>query len=250
MYLFFLEKRKRIPKKEKPNRRGRIIIRNLSFKTTEDKLKKHFEEFGNIIDLQLLKRADGKLVGCAFIQYDVVQNATRAIHHRSGKDFLGRPIICDWAVAKNTYVKKINQTVEVKDEPIEVKDEPPDEVCEVKEESEKSDSDSESDSDNSEASDEDGDNEDSSEDASEEESTCEEPKQEDKKPRVISNDVNEGKTVFIKNMPFTARNEDLAECMAQFGPIFYALVCMDHVTEHSKGTAFVKFRVSKNFVYN
>lgn len=43
-------------------------------------------------------------------------------------------------------------------------------------------------------------------------------------------------------MPFTATNEDVRSCFAQFGPLYYALVCMDHFTEHSKGTAFVKFR--------
>ncbi|KAJ8966466.1 hypothetical protein NQ317_011453 [Molorchus minor] len=29
--------------------------------------------------------------------------------------------------------------------------------------------------------------------------------------------------------------------MSQFGRIFYALICVDKLTEHSKGTGFVKF---------
>lgn len=63
-----------------------------------------------------------------------------------------------------------------------------------------------------------------------------------------SHDVNEGKTVFIKNVPFHATNEDLKQCMLQFGPVYYALICMDRLTEHSKGTAFVKFVVSHFFL--
>jgi len=63
-----------------------------------------------------------------------------------------------------------------------------------------------------------------------------------------SHDVNEGKTVFIKNVPFHATSEDLKQCMLQFGPVYYALICMDRLTEHSKGTAFVKFVVSHFFV--
>ena len=65
----------------------------------------------------------------------------------------------------------------------------------------------------------------------------------EKRPRVISNDVSEGKTVFLKNVPFDVQNEELKACMEQYGPVYYALVCMDPLTEHSKGTAFVKFRV-------
>jgi nucleolar protein 4 len=64
-----------------------------------------------------------------------------------------------------------------------------------------------------------------------------------KKPRVVSNDISEGRTVFIKNVPFSANNDDLKTCMEQFGRVIYALICVDPVTEHSKGTAFVKFQV-------
>lgn len=248
--LNILGKRKR-PKKDKPTRRGRIIIRNLPFKSTEDKLRKHFEEFGPISEVKLLKRPDGKLVGCGFIQYEVVQNAAKAIHHRSGKEFLGRTIICDWAIGKNTYQKNI-EDVEVKEEPIEIKEEPDDddEVIEVKQEKteDENESDSEKEENESKDSEDEDDDEDDDDDDDEEEEedeseteTINEP--EKKRPRVISNDINEGKTVFIKNVPFTATNEDIKECMQQFGPLYYAVVCIDRVTEHSKGTAFVKFQV-------
>lgn len=36
----------------------------------------------------------------------------------------------------------------------------------------------------------------------------------------------------------------------KFGPVYYALVCVDRLTEHSKGTAFVKFRVIIYNIYN
>lgn len=59
----------------------------------------------------------------------------------------------------------------------------------------------------------------------------------------ISNDVSEGKTVFLKNLPFSVNNDELKRYMEQFGPVYYALVCIDQLTEHSRGTAFVKFKV-------
>jgi nucleolar protein 4 len=63
------------------------------------------------------------------------------------------------------------------------------------------------------------------------------------KEQPLQCDVNEGCTVFLKNVPFTATNEELKQCMLKFGPIIYALICIDPLTEHSKGTAFVKFQV-------
>jgi len=71
-----------------------------------------------------------------------------------------------------------------------------------------------------------------------------------KHPRQISNDVSEGRTVFLKNVPFSVKNDELKSFMEQFGPIYYALVCIDPLTEYSKGTAFVKFRVRfTNLIY-
>lgn len=61
--------------------------------------------------------------------------------------------------------------------------------------------------------------------------------------RRTSNDVSEGRTVFLKNVPFAVKNDELKSFMEQFGPVYYALVCIDPLTEYSKGTAFVKYRV-------
>lgn len=182
----------------------------------------------------------------------MVQSAAKAIHHRSGKDFLGRPIICDWAINKNTYVKNLAEHEakldEVKEEPIEIKEENDDDVQVTEVKTDKSDSgESGSESDEKDSDDEASDSDESDDSDDESEDEVEETiEPEVKRPRVISNDVTEGKTVFIKNVPFTATNEDINECLSQFGPLFYALVCVDPITEHSKGTAFVKFKVIIN----
>ncbi|XP_024883836.1 RNA-binding protein 28-like [Temnothorax curvispinosus] len=76
------------------------------------------------------------------------------------------------------------------------------------------------------------------EDSDEEETRSESAK----RPNRVSNDVSEGKTVFLKNVPFSVKNEELKKCMEQFGPVYYALVCIDPLTEYSRGTAFVKFQ--------
>jgi nucleolar protein 4 len=64
-----------------------------------------------------------------------------------------------------------------------------------------------------------------------------------KRPKRVSNDVSEGRTIFLKNVPFSVKNDELKKYMDQFGPVYYALVCIDPLTEYSRGTAFVKFQV-------
>lgn len=64
------------------------------------------------------------------------------------------------------------------------------------------------------------------------------------KRRKTTADVNEGKTLFIRNLSYESSSESLENLMNQFGPVEYCVLCMNKMTEHPKGTAFVKF-VSK-----
>lgn len=117
---------------------------------------------------------------------------------------------------------------------ISTKDEEDEDNSDGVEESEENDSDGEENME-----DEDGDD-----DGSEELDDDEKDEEEARKRRL--DDLDQGKTVFLKCVPFTATEEDLRECCGKFGPIAYALICVDRVTDHSKGTAFVKFRVKNN----
>ncbi|XP_044739104.1 RNA-binding protein 28 [Chrysoperla carnea] len=242
------------------NRKARLIVRNLSFKTTEKKLREYFGQYGEVDEVQLLKKPDGKLKGCAFIQYRATQMAAKALYNTNGKLFLEREIVTDWAVPKNKYVQQIEQPVEVKEEDLsdsentaensEIKVEAEViEESEIKNEDKKdfkptaseiTDKTFEVESDEAE-SDEDAEAEDKDSDADDKSEIKSETTNDGKRPKVFSNDVTEGKTVFVKNLPFSATNEDLKQCMLQFGRVYYALICKDKFTEHSKGTGFVKF---------
>lgn len=71
-----------------------------------------------------------------------------------------------------------------------------------------------------------------------------EPKLLEERPKPkASHDIPEGKTVFLKNVSFNVSNDELKEFVGTIGPVYYAVVCFDPLTEHSKGTAFVKFKV-------
>ncbi|PWY98767.1 RNA-binding domain-containing protein [Testicularia cyperi] len=51
----------------------------------------------------------------------------------------------------------------------------------------------------------------------------------------------EGTTLFIRNLPYQATEEELRSLFRQFGPLRYAKIAMDRTTNRSKGTGFVCF---------
>lgn len=213
-------------------RRARLIIRNISFKSTKTNLLEHFSKFGKVEELDILKRPDGKMVGCAFVQYEKVTDAAKAILLSSGKEVVGRTVYVDWAVGKDQYDKQKRKTnVPVKEEAdeVEIKTENEDDV-EIKSEDEDEEMDS--------------DDEDSKDIKMENDSQADDEEISKKTIKKRSNDVSEGCTVFIKNVPFDATNDDLMQCCKRFGPIWYGLITKDHISGHSKGTGFVKFKVS------
>lgn len=262
---FRLEREKE-DREKRQKKRARIIIRNISYKATDESLTKHFSQYGKIEDLNLLKRPDGKLVGCAFIQYEKVNEAAKAILQATNKEFLGRLVYVDWAVGKSDYDKNKPKKEEVKEEKPEIKeeDEEEDQVEDLprKENSEVEDEDSEADEESNEdeekSEDESGsDEENSSEDEEEENSSEDDEKDEDKKDvkekvgkikkeKVESHDVTQGCTVFIKNVPFDASEEDLRKVCRKFGPLHYAVITKDRISGYSKGTGFVKFKTRES----
>ncbi|KAN0063566.1 RNA recognition motif-containing protein [Thecaphora frezii] len=51
----------------------------------------------------------------------------------------------------------------------------------------------------------------------------------------------EGTTLFVRNLPFQATEEELKSVFRHFGPLRYAKITMDKATNRSKGTGFVCF---------
>ncbi|XP_034195510.2 RNA-binding protein 28 [Osmia lignaria lignaria] len=245
------KERRKLLKEKNRKKRARIIVRNLSFQVTEENLKDHFSQYGTIEEVQILKKEDGKHVGCAFLQFNHVQSAAKAIHYANLQPLLDRPIVVDWAVPKNKFCKnsenETNGAVEVKIEKDSDAEDTDlavttgDGLCSEDEITDAHDSDSD-DLVEAEVKSE-CENEALDQELSEvDEKDKVNEKEEIKRPRYESHDVSEGKTVFLKNVPFSIKNEELKKYMEQFGPIYYALVCIDPLTEYSKGTAFVKFK--------
>lgn len=224
--------------KSKANRNGRIIIRNLSFKADEKAIEDHFSQYGKVNEVSILRKKDGKMVGCAFVQYGTKKEALIAIKECNMKPLLGRPVAVDLAVPKEKFSSVNVKTEAPEEEPsTEVKQEFPSEdthqnqsyeEVEVKEEKHSSES---------------GDSglEDDSEEEDEEED--EEFSQTSKKPFSDgpSKDVAEERTLFIKNLSYEGTEEDIRNVLEQYGALKYVLLCIDQMTQHPRGTAFAQF---------
>ena len=142
-------------------------------------------------------------------------------------------IVCDQSVSKVQYLKQQQQ--EKAEEEEEEEEEEKEEKAEEKEEKEEK---KESEKEKEEKEEEKEDNH----------MEVEEEKKE--RPSVIG-DADEGKTLFVRNIPMDATQRDLFRFFKRFGKLVYVKLCVDksvptlalihRLTTLSKGTGFVKF---------
>ena len=113
-------------------------------------------------------------------------------------------IVCDQSVSKALYQKQQKEEMEEEKEEEEMEEEKEEE----EEEEEKEEK----------------------EETEEEEEKMEEEKdekeKEEKKPRVIG-DADEGKTVFVRNIPMDATQKDLFRFFKRYGRLVYVKLCQD-----------------------
>ncbi|KAF0877782.1 RBM28 protein, partial [Crocuta crocuta] len=283
----FLSPKKELkPKKPKvADKKARLIIRNLSFKCSEDDLKTVFAQYGAVLEVNIPRKPDGKMRGFAFVQFKNLLEAGKALKSMNMKEIKGRTVAVDWAVAKDKYKNTQSASAPGEEKRLEPKpqelgkengreeedmEEEEDDTEEEEEEEEEGEENEESREtkptqiqkkaarrapavESSEEDPSDGDSDlgesasmDSGEelppsDASSEQQDDEDVKVSKKKKRKLPSDVNEGKTVFIRNLSFDSEEEELGELLQQFGDLKYVRIVLHPDTEHSKGCAFAQF---------
>ncbi|NXI43027.1 RBM28 protein, partial [Galbula dea] len=92
-----------VRKPKGPSRKARLIVRNLSFKCSEEDLRALFSPFGTVLEVNIPRKPDGKMRGFAFVQLQKVLEAAKALRGVNMKEIKGRPVAVDWAVAKDKY---------------------------------------------------------------------------------------------------------------------------------------------------
>ncbi|XP_048449156.1 RNA-binding protein 28, partial [Rhincodon typus] len=262
---------------KKLQRKARLIVRNLSFKCSEDDLKTLFSQYGTVLEVHIPRKEDGKMRGFAFVQLKNLLEAGKALKGMNLKEIKGRPVAVDWAVAKDKYSTTVNlksagaeskETVQAADKNNKSQqedgkdsgDEPEKEPAKeskvmlqgnvvskkrsaTKEEKvviEASDdeTDDEEDASDGNVSDEEVSNEEVSEDDEEDEKPVKKKKL---RKASLPVDVHEGRTIFIRNLSFDTEEDTLGEMLEQFGDLKYVCVVRHPDTEHSKGCAFAQF---------
>lgn len=71
----------------------KIFVGNLSWKTTEDQLKAHFEVYGQVLSAKIVTdKATGRSKGFGFVEMADEEAVTNAIRELNGKSLLDRAL--------------------------------------------------------------------------------------------------------------------------------------------------------------
>ncbi|XP_017260996.1 RNA-binding protein 28 isoform X2 [Kryptolebias marmoratus] len=268
--------------RQKISKKSRLIIRNLSFKCTEDDLKEAFGKFGTVVEANIPLKPDGKKRGFAFVQFKDLFGATKAFEAMNLKEIKGRQVAVDWAVPKDKYTtaqqstssdnkvseeKSADKGSDTDDDCEPMKETPPEkkkvglkaaehraDEAQSSDEDDSEEQDSEEEDENESHHEEDDDDNDDEVDDDDsfdsnddhEESEDEETQPAQKKPKkLLPSDVNEGRTVFIRNLSFDTDEEGLEEVLLRYGELNYVKIVLNPDTDFSKGCAFAQFKTKE-----
>ncbi|KAJ2162004.1 RNA recognition motif-containing protein [Coemansia sp. RSA 552] len=198
---------------------ARVIVRNLPFKVREPELERLLSDCGLVLGVDLpRKSAGGLLRGFGFVQMGDLDSAKRAVAKWNGAEVQGRTLSVDLAIAKDRF-KEMEESGEIQ------KPEFAGEQAEAtgKDDHAAADSASEGESDDG-------------MDVDAAENSDSEPAKD-----VVDESLQEGCTLFIRNLSFESDEDGLFELFRTFGRLRYCRVVYDFDTGRSRGTAFVCF---------
>ncbi|MCJ1226017.1 RNA recognition motif-containing protein [Toensbergia leucococca] len=209
----------------------KLIVRNLPWTVKKpEQLAAMFMSYGKVKHATIPKSKPGLLPGFGFVVMRGMKNAGKALEGMNGKKLDGRTLAVDWAVEKDIWetLQKYDQNKNL-DARETVEAVEPEHSESVK-----------SEDDDAAVLDEMSSSDDEFEDLSdviESQSSGDH----DAKDGVAFTRNDTSSTLFLRNLPFTATDETLHEHFASFGPLRYARVVLDQVTERPKGTGFICF---------
>ena len=70
-----------------------IYVGNLNFKTTEEELGAHFEQFGPVSSVKIISdRYSGQSRGFGFVEMEKKEDGEKAVSELNGQEFAGRAL--------------------------------------------------------------------------------------------------------------------------------------------------------------
>ncbi|KAN0008681.1 hypothetical protein ACTFIU_009408 [Dictyostelium citrinum] len=245
-----------------------LIIRNLSFNTNVQFLVEKFSSYGQLVLVKVpTKPGTNTPRGFAFLTFKERESSEKVLAECNGEKIHSRQIVIDWSLKQNDYQqlqfdKQQQQQQDSKendeeneDEDNENKeDEEENEESEGEEEEEEEDEEENEKVENDEEMKEETDDEDDGnmedEDMEDEEEDDEDDDKENKpdikKKMAIDHtrnkkEVEELKTLFIRNLAFDTKEEDLGAKFEEFGKLVFCRLVLDKITQKPTGKAFVKY---------
>jgi RNA recognition motif-containing protein len=224
-------------------RNNRLIVRNLSFKATEADLKQALSAFGPVLEATIpkvnVRGVEGRR-GFGFVTFACAPDAEKAVKHEGGLKVCGREVAVDMCMGRREYQEEKHK--KEKEEQLLKKEEKGEEGTK-EEEMEEGSSDSADEEEEREEESEEGEDEEAEEEEEEEEEDDDDDDDEPKEKK--PSDIKEGKTIFVRNIPFDATPDSLKLAFHDYAPAAFAIIVKDRVTGMSKGTAFIKFKVGR-----
>jgi len=273
-----------LEKSHQSSKSGRLIVRNLAFSASAKHVRKAFEALGPLKEVHLPMKAGAagkEHRGFAFVQYEEEELAKKAVAELNGSKICGRGVAVDWAVNaalyKNLQSEERPDHANGKKASMKTQEKAEDEEDDDKEDDEEDadEGDEENDEENDEEDDEEDENrehdaarvltpdaaaevkrmkgfleadnsghgETQEKEKKEEEHEAEEDGGAKRNPGF---DVEEERTIFVRNVPFDAKEEELRNCLERFGKVkFVRFVADPKGLNPHRGSAFVKFRDSE-----
>lgn len=234
---------------ELPNKKGRVIIRNLVFSLGKKQIQQLFAPFGEIVEINLpINNTNNLNKGFAFVQFKTRQEATKAISKLNGTTFKGRVIAVDLSVPKTVYKmyeddSKKNEEVN-DDEESDEKDEVENESVSIRKKDKKNEEEIKDDlkeikttkEKRKEKKKKDKKKEENNDEESEEEEINEDEENKSKKniSKKKPNNFNEKTTLFVRNISFDTTEEEFKDYFSSYGEVNYAKLCMNPETKMNK----------------
>ena len=71
----------------------RLFVGSLPFSTTDEELREHFSQAGNVTDAKvIMDRMTGRSRGFGFVEYETAEDAQKAIEQFNEAEFEGRTL--------------------------------------------------------------------------------------------------------------------------------------------------------------
>ncbi|KAJ2002107.1 RNA recognition motif-containing protein [Coemansia sp. RSA 2322] len=220
-------------KTEYLDKNARLIVRNLPFKVRERELENLFSASGTVLKVDLPRKfTGGPLRGFAFVQMGDYESAERAIAKWNSHDLQGRVITVALAVAKDKF-KEMEENGEIERPNFHGDDSNEDSDVEMASGDDNVDSGEDDDAEHG---------SDAASDQDLEGKDVDDMEDSDSEPNdVVDESLQEGCTLFIRNLSFDSDEDGLFELFKAFGKLRYCRIVYDSYTGKSRGTAFVCF---------